>query len=112
MPELRVGTLDALLALSDDMVKTMTLVEGVTGKIRRQLAEVDRASAEVRRAWPCALLAKAFRGCAADVAQRSGRGRARGAWRRRAAARRRVLERAAARAARAGWPGAATRRKP
>ncbi len=48
LPELRVGTLDALLALSDDMVKTMTLVEAVTGKIRRQLAELDKSSSEVR----------------------------------------------------------------
>jgi hypothetical protein len=48
MPELRVGTLDALLALSDDMVKTVTHVEAVVGKIRRQLAELDRNAAEVR----------------------------------------------------------------
>ncbi len=48
LPELRVGTLDSLLTLSDELVKTSTLVEGVTSKIRRQLAELDRASAEVR----------------------------------------------------------------
>jgi hypothetical protein len=49
LPELRVGTLDSLLTLSDELGKTATLVEGVAAKIRRQLGELNRDSAEVRR---------------------------------------------------------------
>jgi len=37
VPELRVGTLDTLMALSDDLVKYDTYVEGVTKKISGQL---------------------------------------------------------------------------
>jgi len=37
VPELRVGTLDALMSLSDDLVKFDTYVEGVTRKIAAQL---------------------------------------------------------------------------
>lgn len=50
LPELRVGTLDSLLALSDDLVKTTTLVEAVVAKVRRQLVELEGTSeeAEVR----------------------------------------------------------------
>lgn len=40
------GTLDSLLTLSDELVKTCTLVEGVASKIRRQLSELNRESAE------------------------------------------------------------------
>lgn len=43
VPELRVGTLDSLLALSDDLVKAAGYVEGVTHKIRRQMEELERA---------------------------------------------------------------------
>lgn len=70
MPDLRVGTLDSLLALSDDLVKVILLacselsrlnfavtlnflgldlqsnvfIEGVTHKIRRQIEELEKAS--------------------------------------------------------------------
>lgn len=40
LPELRVGTLDALLGLSDDLVRVNAAVEGVTNKLRRQLLEL------------------------------------------------------------------------
>ena len=44
------GTLDSLLALSDDLVKTTNLVEAVVAKVRRQLVELEGTSeeAEVR----------------------------------------------------------------
>jgi len=35
VPELRVGTLDALLALSDDLLKTCSAAEQATGKVSR-----------------------------------------------------------------------------
>ena len=35
VPELRVGTLDTLLALSDDLVKASAQVDNVVAKIRR-----------------------------------------------------------------------------
>ena len=41
LPELRVGTLDALLGLSDDLVRVNAAVEGVTNKLRRQLLELS-----------------------------------------------------------------------
>ncbi|CAL9153188.1 unnamed protein product [Musa hybrid cultivar] len=44
MPDLRVGTLDSLLALSDDLVKSNAFIEGVTHKIRRQIEELEKAS--------------------------------------------------------------------
>ncbi|MCO5558701.1 hypothetical protein L7F22_012287 [Adiantum nelumboides] len=44
VPELRVGTLDSLLALSDDLVKANSIVEGVTHKIRRQVEDLERVS--------------------------------------------------------------------
>jgi hypothetical protein len=40
IPELRVGTLDSLMVLSDDLVKVNALVESVVNKIRRQLFEM------------------------------------------------------------------------
>ena len=40
IPELRVGTLDILMGLSDDLVKVNALVESVVNKIRRQLFEM------------------------------------------------------------------------
>ncbi|WVZ88177.1 hypothetical protein U9M48_034725 [Paspalum notatum var. saurae] len=55
VPDLRVGTLDSLLALSDDLVKvgfaalpfpfdpSSVFVEGVSHKIRRQIEELERA---------------------------------------------------------------------
>lgn len=43
VPELRVGTLDSLLQLSDDLTKVATLVDSVTSKIRRQLADLGQA---------------------------------------------------------------------
>lgn len=46
IPELRVGTLDTLLVLSDDLVKTNALVEGVVNKIRRQLFEMGTVRGE------------------------------------------------------------------
>lgn len=41
IPELRVGTLDSLMVLSDDLVKVNALVESVVNKIRRQLYEMQ-----------------------------------------------------------------------
>lgn len=38
---LRVGTLDSLLALSDDLIKVNSAVEGTVNKIRRQLYELQ-----------------------------------------------------------------------
>ncbi|KAJ9676537.1 hypothetical protein PVL29_021849 [Vitis rotundifolia] len=43
-PDLRVGTLDSLLSLSDDLLKSNSFVEGVTHKIRRQIEELERGS--------------------------------------------------------------------
>ncbi|XP_010939292.1 V-type proton ATPase subunit C isoform X1 [Elaeis guineensis] len=43
-PDLRVGTLDSLLALSDDLAKSNAFLEGVSHKIRRQIEELERAS--------------------------------------------------------------------
>lgn len=40
VPELRVGTLDTLLALSDDLVKVSAAVENVVAKIRRTVADM------------------------------------------------------------------------
>ncbi|KAH1080659.1 hypothetical protein J1N35_020420 [Gossypium stocksii] len=42
IPNLRVGTLDSLLALSDDLFKSNTFIEGVSQKIRRQIEELER----------------------------------------------------------------------
>ncbi|KAA3475506.1 V-type proton ATPase subunit C [Gossypium australe] len=44
IPNLRVGTLDSLLALSDDLFKSNTFIEGVSQKIRRQIEELERVS--------------------------------------------------------------------
>ncbi|KAM3284833.1 V-type proton ATPase subunit C isoform X1 [Capsicum chacoense] len=44
IPNLRVGTLDSLLALSDDLVKSNTFIEGVCSKTRRQIEELERVS--------------------------------------------------------------------
>lgn len=41
---LRVGTLDSLLALSDDLLKSNTFVEGVSHKIKRQIEDLERVS--------------------------------------------------------------------
>ncbi|MCL7048795.1 hypothetical protein MKW94_002608 [Papaver nudicaule] len=43
-PDLRVGTLDSLLALSDDLTKSNNFVEGVSHKIRRQIEELERVA--------------------------------------------------------------------
>ncbi|KAF3966924.1 hypothetical protein CMV_009011 [Castanea mollissima] len=44
IPNLRVGTLDSLLSLSDDLLKSNSFVEGVSHKIRRQIEELERVS--------------------------------------------------------------------
>ncbi|MED6135435.1 V-type proton ATPase subunit C [Stylosanthes scabra] len=44
IPNLRVGTLDSLLSLSDDLAKSNTFMEGVSHKIRRQIEELERIS--------------------------------------------------------------------
>lgn len=44
IPNLRVGTLDSLLSLSDDLLKSNSFVEGVSHKIRRQIEELERGS--------------------------------------------------------------------
>ena len=40
IPELKVGTLDSLLALSDETARHSAYVEGIVGKIRRQRDEL------------------------------------------------------------------------
>ncbi|KAI7986813.1 V-type proton ATPase subunit C [Camellia lanceoleosa] len=47
IPNLRVGTLDSLLALSDDLLKSNSFIEGVSHKIRRQIEELERVSGDV-----------------------------------------------------------------
>ncbi|KAI3463575.1 hypothetical protein Pfo_020240 [Paulownia fortunei] len=47
IPNLRVGTLDSLLALSDDLLKANSFIEGVSHKIRRQIEELERISGVV-----------------------------------------------------------------
>jgi len=42
VPELKVGTLDSLMMLSDDLSKIDTFVESTTKKIVRQLTEIDK----------------------------------------------------------------------
>eukprot|EP00252_Welwitschia_mirabilis_P000360 TRINITY_DN10386_c1_g1_i1.p1 TRINITY_DN10386_c1_g1~~TRINITY_DN10386_c1_g1_i1.p1 ORF type:complete len:381 (-),score=69.84 TRINITY_DN10386_c1_g1_i1:138-1280(-) len=44
IPDLRVGTLDSLLALSDELTKANAFAEGVTHKIRRQIEELEKVS--------------------------------------------------------------------
>ncbi|XP_022990161.1 V-type proton ATPase subunit C-like [Cucurbita maxima] len=44
IPNLRVGTLDSLLSLSDDLLKSNSFVEGVSQKIRRQIEELEKVS--------------------------------------------------------------------
>lgn len=44
VPDLRVGTLDSLLSLCDDLLKSNNFVEGVTNKIRRQIEDLERVS--------------------------------------------------------------------
>ncbi|PIA39465.1 hypothetical protein AQUCO_02600130v1 [Aquilegia coerulea] len=43
-PDLRVGTLDSLLALCDDLLKSNNFVEGVSNKIKRQIEDLERIS--------------------------------------------------------------------
>ncbi|KAL8488097.1 hypothetical protein ACS0TY_023938 [Phlomoides rotata] len=47
IPNLRVGTLDSLLALSDDLLKSNSFIEGVSHKIRRQIEDLERISGVV-----------------------------------------------------------------
>ncbi|KAL8123233.1 hypothetical protein AgCh_011268 [Apium graveolens] len=44
VPNLRVGTLDSLLSLSDDLVKSNNFIEASSHKIRRQIEELERVS--------------------------------------------------------------------
>ncbi|KAH9607482.1 hypothetical protein KSS87_019379 [Heliosperma pusillum] len=44
VPNLRIGTLDSLLSLADDLLKSNLFVEGVTHKIRRQIDELEKSS--------------------------------------------------------------------
>lgn len=46
---LRVGTLDSLLALSDDLIKVNAAVEGTVNKIRRQLYDLQAVLPEDER---------------------------------------------------------------
>uniref|UniRef100_A0A453FQ44 V-type proton ATPase subunit C n=1 Tax=Aegilops tauschii subsp. strangulata TaxID=200361 RepID=A0A453FQ44_AEGTS len=43
VPDLRPGTLDSLLTLSEDLVKSNIFIEGVSHKIRRQIEDLERA---------------------------------------------------------------------
>lgn len=47
IPELRVGTLDTLMVLSDDLIKVNALLESVVNKIRRQMFDMAAAADEV-----------------------------------------------------------------
>lgn len=47
IPNLRVGTLDSLLALSDDLSKSNSFIEGVSQKMRRQIEELEKVSGVV-----------------------------------------------------------------
>ena len=47
-PELRVGTLDSLLALSDDLVQVNSVSEQVVEKVRRQFEELEIQSRQER----------------------------------------------------------------
>ncbi|XP_047316896.1 V-type proton ATPase subunit C [Impatiens glandulifera] len=47
IPNLRVGTLDSLLALSDDLLKSNAFIEGVSHKMRRQIEELERIAGVV-----------------------------------------------------------------
>lgn len=47
IPNLRIGTLDSLLALSDELLKSNNFIEGVSHKIRRQIEELERVSGVV-----------------------------------------------------------------
>jgi len=50
IPEnLKVGTLDSLLALSDDLIKVNSAVEGTVNKIRRQLYDLQSSLPEDER---------------------------------------------------------------
>ena len=40
IPDLKVGTLDALMAVSDDMIKTDTYMESVVRKLGTQLVDL------------------------------------------------------------------------
>ena len=54
LPELRVGTLDSLMVLSDDLVKVNGLVESVVNKVRRQLFEMGAVNgSDTQEARPC-----------------------------------------------------------
>jgi V-type H+-transporting ATPase subunit C len=44
IPNLRVGTLDSLLALTDDLLKSNSFVEAASHKIRRQIEDLERVS--------------------------------------------------------------------
>ncbi|KAM0033279.1 putative ATPase, V1 complex, subunit C, vacuolar ATP synthase subunit C superfamily [Helianthus debilis subsp. tardiflorus] len=44
IPNLRVGTLDSLLALSDDLLKSNSFIEGCSHKIWRQIEDLEKAS--------------------------------------------------------------------
>ncbi|XP_022739451.1 V-type proton ATPase subunit C-like [Durio zibethinus] len=44
IPNLRVGTFDSLLSLTDDLFKSNSFIEGVSHKIRRQIEELERVS--------------------------------------------------------------------
>ena len=44
VPDFRVGTLDTLLGLSDDLLKVNSSVEGTVNKIRRQLFELQSSA--------------------------------------------------------------------
>ncbi|CAN0870171.1 V-type proton ATPase subunit C [Linum grandiflorum] len=44
IPNLRVGTLDSLLSLSDDLLKSNSFLEAVSHKIRRQIEDLERIS--------------------------------------------------------------------
>lgn len=48
IPELRVGTLDTLMQLSDDLAKSNNLIEGVVNKLKRQATEASGEGAVLK----------------------------------------------------------------
>ena len=60
------GTLDSLMVLSDDLVKTNTLVEAVVNKLRRQLFDLQTSGARAacaRSRWGRRPAPAALHGC-------------------------------------------------
>lgn len=74
IPSLVVGTLDSLLALSDDLIKSSALVENVVKKVERQYFEIAGSEAKPLRVNETAVEAF-FKGFQWDFAQYQNQGK-------------------------------------